>query len=225
MPKDILRIGFFLDGFTLKKVNEYYKIHHRFHSKLDFRSLKAWVQLQALKYFKICDNCDLQMESHYYHPYANPHVFTDKCEGTIRLEHELEAAGFRVHYNSRTPESGNFGPNLSLMEDALLFASFQKMNAIVLLSTQGQYAPLPDRLKIMGIPTLLLGWNFIYPKAKHSVRWKTDACLKETCAHYVAMEKVVDKDPNSTQAPTGFFFQCEHPFSRSRSAKWQSKCN
>jgi len=38
-----LRVGFFLDGYTLKKVNEYYRNHHRFRSQLDFRSLKSWV--------------------------------------------------------------------------------------------------------------------------------------------------------------------------------------
>ena len=70
----------------------------------------------------------------------------------------------------------------------------------------------------MGVPTLLLGWSFVYPKAKRNVYWKTDPCLRDRCAHYVAMEKVVDRTPNSTQGPSGFFFQCEHPFERSHSA-------
>ena len=43
-----LRIGFFLDGYTLRKVNEYYRVHHRFHSRLDFRGLKSWVQMQEM---------------------------------------------------------------------------------------------------------------------------------------------------------------------------------
>ena len=67
-------------------------------------------------------------------------------------------------------------------------------------------------------PTLLLGWSFVYPKAKRNIYWKTDPCLRDRCAHYVAMEKVVDRTPNSKQGPSGFFFQCEHPFERSHSA-------
>lgn len=222
MPQKTLRVTFLLDGFTLKKVNEYYKLYHRFHSNLDFRGIRNWVQLQALRYFEE-DYCDVEMESHYYHPYESPHDYARDREGTLRLEHELEAAGYRVHYNRRSPEDNDLGPNLSLMEDALLYAAFKKIDAVVLLSTQGQFAPLPDRLRLMGIPTLLLGWSFIYPKAKRTVHWKTDTCLRETCAHYVAMEKVVDRTPNSDMAPCGFFFQREHPFSRGRPAKWRKR--
>lgn len=214
-----LRVAFFVDGFTLKKVNDYYRVHHRFHSKLDFRSLKAWVQQQVIRYFQAGQYRDLELESHYYHPYRNPHIFSGCHEGAIRLQHELESAGYCVHYSNFVPEEGPLGPNLSLMEDALLFAAFRKLDAVVLFSTQGEFAPLPNRLRQMGIPTLLLGWNFQYPKAKRHVYWKTDNCLRETCAHYVAMEKVVDRNPNSDQGPSGFFFQSEHPFSRGGSFK------
>ena len=217
-PLPPLRIGFFLDGYTLKKVNEYYKVHHRFHSRLDFRGLKFWVQQQALHYFDCGLRRDLELESHYYHPFTNPHIH--KHDGAIRFEHELESAGYHVHFNRVVPSDDRVTPNMSLMEDALLFATYRKLDGVVLLSTQGQFAPLPDRLRMMGVPTLLLGWDLEYPKAKMMVHWKTDACLRETCAHYVAMEKVVDRNPNSGQGPSGFFFQCEHPFSRGRPAKW-----
>jgi hypothetical protein len=213
-----LRVGFFLDGYTLKKVNEYYRNHHRFRSQLDFRSLKSWVQMQSLKYFEAGKYRDLELEAHYYHPYRNPHIYREYHKGSIRLQHELEQAGYSVHFNPTAPVEGTLGPNMALMEDALLFAVYRKLDAVVLFSTQGQFAPLPSRLGLMGVPTLLLGWSFVYPKAKRNVYWKTDPCLRDRCAHYVAMEKVVDRTPNSKQGPSGFFFQCEHPFERSHSA-------
>jgi hypothetical protein len=200
-----LRIGFFLDGYTLKKVNDYYRNFHRFHSTLDFKSLRVWVEMQAIRYFEGEHFRELEMESHYYHPYANPHQNAVEREGTLRLEQQLISAGYTVHFNKRRIRDG-IGPNLSLMEDALLFAMYRKMDAIILLSTQGEYAPLPDRLRLMGIPMLLLGWNFIYPKSKYNVHWKTDSYLRRTCAHYVAMEKVVDKGC-CEKASRGFFFQ------------------
>lgn len=222
MPDKTLNVGFFLDGYTLKKVNEYYKVHHRFHSNVDFRGLKNWVQMQTLKFFD--PECRiLEMESHYYHPYRNPHIYGRSVEGTLKLEHELRSAGFQVHYSAHEEEDGQLGPNLSLMEDALLYASYGRMQAVVLLSTQGQFAPLPDRLRMMGVPTLLLGWDFIYPKKNRTVRWKTDPCLRETCAHYIAMEKVMDNGSKTDEPPRGFFFQKEHPFSRGRPAIWTSR--
>lgn len=221
MSESILRIGFFLDGYTFKKVNEYYRVHHRFHSHIDFRGLKSWVQMQAYKYFNK-DDKTIEMESHYYHPYRNPNVYGREFEGLLRFEHELSNAGFQVHYSLHDQEDGFLSPNMSLMEDALLLAVYNKVDAVVLLSTQGQFAPLPDRLRLMGIPTLLLGWDFIYPKAARTVRWRTDTCLRETCAFYVPMEKVMDNNPRSKMPPRGFFFQCERPFSRGRPAVWRT---
>jgi hypothetical protein len=173
--------------------------------------------MQAIRYFEGDRYRKLEMESHYYHPYRDPHVYARNCEGVFRLEQTLMECGYSVHFNNPA-ETSCVGPNLSLMEDALLMAMYRKLDAVVLLSTQGEYAPLPDRLRLMGVPTLVLGWDFVYPKAKYKVRWKTDSCLRRTCAHYVAMEKIVDSDPNGG-APRGFFFQCEHPFDKGRNPR------
>lgn len=216
MAQPALRVGFFLDGFTLKKVNEYYREHHRFHSNLDFRGLKLWVQVNALRYFSPGEVRDVEMESHYYHPYRNPHVYGRDVEGVLRLEHELRSVGYQVHYSE---VGGSAGPNLKLMEDAMLFATYCRMEAAVLFTTQGQFALLPDRLRLMGIPTLVLGWDFIYPKAKRTIRWKTDSYLRETCAHYVAMEKVAEVVPGAADPSCPLFFQSCHPFGHNPAKK------
>jgi hypothetical protein len=94
---------------------------------------------------------------------------------------------------------------MNLFSDALLFASYRKMDAVVLLSTQGQYAMLPDRLRMMGMPTLLLGWNFSYPKEDRVVRWKTDSGLMETSTYYVAMDRVAERCAPYSAGPGGLF--------------------
>ncbi|MCQ2102222.1 MAG: NYN domain-containing protein [Fibrobacter sp.] len=208
MSESLLRVGFFLDGYTLKKVNEYYRVHHRFHANLDFRGLKSWVQLQINRYFNKSRRV-VELESHYYHPQRNPHIYSSSANGVFKLEFELRNAGYQVHYSDRLEDDGHLGPNLSLIEDALMFAVYCKMEAVVLLSTQGQYAPLADKLRIMGIPVLLLGWSFEYPKEERSIHWKTDTCLRDNCAHYVAMEKVIDRDPKVDVPPVGFFVRPE----------------
>lgn len=204
MHSSYLRVGFFLDGFTLKKVNEYYREHHRFHSCIDFSGLKSWVLLQVHRYFNK-SNRIIELESHYYHPQRNPHIFGKGKSGVFKLEYELRNAGYQVHYSDRIEEDGHLRPNLSLMEDARIFAAYCNMDAVVLLSTQGQYLPLIGQLHDMGIPVLLLGWNFDYLKDERNVHWKTDTCLRENCAHYVAMEKVMDRDPRASVPPLGFF--------------------
>ena len=43
------RIGFFVDGYTLKKVNEYYRYYHPYKSRIDFKGLKNWAKFEALQ--------------------------------------------------------------------------------------------------------------------------------------------------------------------------------
>jgi hypothetical protein len=201
----VLRVGFFLDGYTLKKVNEYYLKYHRYHARLDFRALKGWVRDYAVRLLGR-EACPVEVEAHYYHPYVRS---TDVAElstgdGMDRFEKQLTLAGFEVHYN--TPDHANkMGPNMQLVEDAYLYAYYHKIDVLVLLSTQGQYAMLPDRLRMMGMPTLLLGWNFSYPKEDRVVRWKTDSGLMETSTYYVAMDRVAERCAPYSAVPGGLF--------------------
>lgn len=190
MKKDPLRLFFFVDGYTLKKVNEFYRFHHPFHCRLDFRALKNWARQEALRTFAPEASYAL-MDCHYYHPYKDPRMYGGSW-GLSCFERELRFAGYQIHYCDHVCREG-VRPNMSLLEDALTFASYHKMDAVVLLSTQGQYAPLPDRLRSMGLPTLLLGWQFSYTKDNRLVRWRTDPGLQELATRYVAMDRVAER--------------------------------
>jgi hypothetical protein len=45
----------------------------------------------------------------------------------------------------------------------------------------------------MGLPTLLLGWQFTYEKENRFVRWRTDPYLQEVSTYYVAMDRVAER--------------------------------
>lgn len=189
-PKNPFRVSLLVDGFTLKKVNEYYRFYHPLRSQLDFRALKNWVRREAQHVFAPSSRYAV-MDCHYYHPGRNPRIYGGS-HGLTCFERELRFAGFQIHYCEHVGPDG-VKPNMALLEDALVFASYRRMDAVVLFSTQGQYAPLPDRLRMMGLPTLLLGWNFSYAVGERSVRWKTDPNLQELSTYYVAMDRVADR--------------------------------
>lgn len=181
-------IGFFVDGFTLKKVNEYYRYYHPYRSRIDFRGLKNWAKFEALQVFKPKKN--VSWESHYYHPYQDPKKRAWHSPGIMRFEQQILDAGMQVHY-CENYRDGFTMPNMSLMEDAVVFSTYHRVNAVVLLTTQGQFSALPERVKAYNVPVLLLGWNFSYPKDSQWVYWKTDVRLRENSAYYIAMERVV----------------------------------
>jgi hypothetical protein len=189
-----MNVGLFIDGYTFKKVNEYYRYHHSRKSCIDFRGFKNWIAHMVRDKFKV-EN-ELRLEAHYYHPYQNPEE--DKpCEhiGTYRFENKLSEAGIQMHYNN-IPSTQK--PNLDLIDDAIMFSIYKKIDVAVLVSTQGQFAKLPSELQRLGVPLILLGWNFEYHGNQYLVKWHTDYVLKEKSFHYIPMEKVMDKK-NSTE--------------------------
>lgn len=186
---DDYRIGFFIDGFTLKRVNEYYRYYHPYRSRIDFKGLKGWVRAEAVHVFRPRGN--VSMEAHYYHPYKDPKARGWHTSGILRFEQQIAEAGMQVHYSENYLDN-QLNPNMALVDDAVVFSCYHKINAIVLLSTQGQYAILPQRVSRYKIPVLLLGWDFSYQKNNELVNWKTDNALKDRASYYVAMEKVVE---------------------------------
>jgi hypothetical protein len=203
-PKIPLRIAFFVDGFTLKKVNEYYRFFHPYHTRLDFRGLRSWARHEALKLFSPKSSF-CTMECHYYHPYKRPGDYASAC-GLKGLERELHHGGFNVHY-AESVGNDRFTPNLGLIDDALMFAAFGRMDVAVLFSTQGQFSIFPERLRAVGVKTLVLGWNFAYPKADRWVNWQTDSGLRESCDYYVAMEHIANKYPPVPEGRVGLFLR------------------
>ncbi len=203
-PKIPLRIAFFVDGFTLKKVNEYYRFFHPYHTRLDFRGLRSWARHEALKLFSPKSSF-CTMECHYYHPYKRPGDYASAC-GLKGLERELHHGGFNVHY-AESVGNDRFTPNLGLIDDALMFAAFGRMDVAVLFSTQGQFSIFPERLRSVGVKTLVLGWNFAYPKADRWVNWQTDSGLRESCDYYVAMEHIANKYPPVPEGRVGLFLR------------------
>ena len=203
-PKIPLRIAFFVDGFTLKKVNEYYRFFHPYHTRLDFRGLRSWARHEALKLFSPKSSFCTR-ECHYYHPYKRPGDYASAC-GLKGLERELHHGGFNVHY-AESVGNDRFTPNLGLIDDALMFAAFGRMGVAVLFSTQGQFSIFPERLRAVGVKTLVLGWNFAYPKADRWVNWQTDSGLRESCDYYVAMEHIANKYPPVPEGRVGLFLR------------------
>lgn len=190
-PNAPFKAGLFVDGFTLRKVNEYYRNLYPECSGINFLGLKHWVAVQVSRYF--WPGRSVQMMAHYYHPYRNPEEDKDyRHRGMMHFSDELQKAGFDVHF-AGVNYANDLCPNLELKEDVLLYARYHQLDALVLVSTQGQFASLVQSLSTLGIQTLLLGWNFVYHNKDREVHWHTDQDLKRSASYYVPMELIMKK--------------------------------
>ena len=193
MPKTQkpFRIGFFIDGFTLHKVNHYYKYYHKCHSHISFSGLRNFVMKQVKPYCP--KNKSLILEGHYYHSRKNP-AYDNECPFNTsleRFEEKLLDQGIQMHYPN-APLDWKTSGNSDLINDIKMYAMFQEIDIVVLLSTQGFYAETAKMLREQKIPLILLGWNFSYPKNQKLILWKTDIDLKNYAFQYIAMEKIMD---------------------------------
>lgn len=182
--KDIDFVGLFIDGFTLRKVNEFYRRYHLKKSEIHFSRFRRWCFEEALNRLNLGEK--FSTEAHYYHPFEDPRVMHGSCrhERTLLFERRLQEARIQVHYNIPSPlYLGK--PNMDLMEDIFLFTSYRRFRAVILVTTQGQYVPVLSKLHSMKIPSLLIGWNFEYPGKGRTVQWRTDTALQKKCTRYI----------------------------------------
>lgn len=185
------RVGLFVDGFTLRKVNEYYRTLHPEFAGVNFLGLRNWAAVQASRYF--WPGKSVELMAHYYHPYRDPDADGDfRHAGVKYFSMELSKAGFEVHFAS-VNYANRLCPNLELADDVMLYAEYRQLDALVLASTQGQFASVPLKLGAMNIPTLLLGWNFTYRNREKEVHWHTDVNLRREATFYVPMERIMNK--------------------------------
>ena len=105
-----LRVFFIVDGYTLKKANDYYRLYHPCHTPLDFRAIKNWARKEALRLFTPVSRY-AQMQCHYYHPYKDPQMYCHS-HGISCLERELRYTGFQIHYCEQVGPDG-VKPNMS----------------------------------------------------------------------------------------------------------------
>ena len=86
MTQEPFHIDFYIDGFTLKKVNDFYRNYHPFHTTLDFLGFKNWARDQALRLFNPPKKYAL-MYCHYYHPDRDPKVCGSINDGIFIPRH------------------------------------------------------------------------------------------------------------------------------------------
>ena len=82
-----LKVGLCVDGFTMRKVNEYYRSANPECSGINFLGLKHWVAVQASRYF--WPGHPIEMMAHYYHPYRNPEAAQNRQRHVLRRLRDL----------------------------------------------------------------------------------------------------------------------------------------
>jgi len=189
---------FCIDGFTFKRISDFYKYEHKRHSRLSIAAMETFLRYEIERRFGWkSDPEHLEIEKHFYHPNENPETACYRLEvedALLRFEKALTDFGYNIHYarygrgNTINPK-----PNENIYSDWLIAKQLRKYNAFALFSTQGQYLHLLRQTKRCEIPIVLIGWDgaCINSSGQPSV-WKTDKDLIGCANAYCPLERILN---------------------------------
>jgi len=188
---------FCIDGFSFKRINDFYRYEHKRHSRLSIAAMETFLRYEMTR--RLDWNCfpeNLDIEKHFYHPSESPrNAFynRDVKDAMLKFEGKLIDCGYNIHY-SRRPNALKPCPNNDIFNDWLIAMELRKYDIFVLLTTQGQYAGIFRQAKRHGIKTLLIGWDSICMNSKGANGlWKTDKDLIGYANIYCPLEKMLNR--------------------------------
>ena len=213
---------FCIDGFSFKRINDYYRYEHQRRSRLNVAALESYLRYEIANCLNIpSDSQSLSFEKHFYHPSRSPHSFDykgDFCKNMLKFEENLKKANYKIHYSQKTAAIG-FRPNETLFADSMLAMQLKKFDIFILLSTQGQHAKILQQINASQVPSILLGWNAVCKNSSGmDSKWKTDKLLRKNASVYCQLEKTLNlpkgKNPLADNMFENFFSHyCQPEFS------------
>jgi len=203
---------FCIDGFTFKRISDFYKYEHKRRSRLSVAAMETFLRYEIKRRFGWESGIEhLDVEKHFYHPNENPERARYRLEveeAILKFKRALTDFGYNIHYakyghgNMINPK-----PNENIYSDWLIASQIRKYDVFALLSTQGQYSCLMRQNKLCEIPTILIGWDgaCINSTGQPSL-WKTDKTLIECANAYCPLERVLNM-PNSKHPFVDIMFE------------------
>jgi len=176
---------FCIDGFSFRRINDFYRYEHRIRSRLNIAAIETYLRFEITR--RLDWNCgteELDIEKHFYHP-------GESSQRTF--EQKLIDCGYKVHY-SRRANALEPKPNNNIFTDWLIARALRKYDIFILLTTQGQYRNIFRHAKKCKTQSLLIGWD---SPCKNSTgidsRWKTDKKLIGYAGVYCPLEKTLNQ--------------------------------
>lgn len=200
----LTRIGLFYDGNYFLHVSNYYAFNHPRNSRLSLRGLHDFIRHQVAKLedteAEICQIVDM-------HFFRNRISAIDAQQRGNLLYYDrvfediLTWEGVTIHYlpqrgsaMRREDKSINVKMALEVYESAML----KEFDVVVLITSDGDYAPLVRKLNGLGTRVMVLSWDFEFDdnEGKHVVT-RTSQELLDEVSYPLAMHDIIEKKSSS----------------------------
>lgn len=203
----LCRIGVFYDGNYLLHASNYYNYNHPQRRRLSLSGIHKFVKTKVAEFNDVeVSRCQIA-QAHYFRGRLNAadaanrgnQLYNDRVFDDI-----LMSEGIHTHYLPLRNMMGRReerGIDVWLSLEAYELALSGGIDAIVLIVSDADYTPLVRKITTLGIPVIILGWDFEYT-TDDGVRMvtKTSHELLTLATYPLAMEEIIsdgldDRDP------------------------------
>lgn len=200
----LTRIGLFYDGNYFLHVSNYYAFNHPRNSRLSLRGLHDFIRHQVAKLedteAEICQIVDM-------HFFRNRISAIDAQQRGNLLYYDrvfediLTWEGVTIHY---LPQRGSAmrredkSINVKMALEVYELSMLKEFDVVVLITSDGDYAPLVRKLNALGTRVMVLSWDFEFDdnEGKHVVT-RTSQELIDEVSYPLAMHDIIEKKSSS----------------------------
>lgn len=201
----ITKIGVFYDGNYFYHVSNYYNYVHERQGRISIAGLHDFIRQKASELeggnYRHCHIVD----AHYFRGRLNA---ADASQKGNQLYYErvfddiLMSEGVTTHYypvKSVNGQRQDKGVDVWLSLEAFELAFYKRFDIVVLIASDGDYAPLARKLNSLGIKVMLLSWDFEFRDDYGNQKvTRTSQDLLDVATYPIAMHELInnrhDKD-------------------------------
>jgi len=201
---------FCIDGFSFKRISDFYKHEHDRHSRLSVAAMEAYLRYEIERRLEWKSDFEhLKIEKHFYQPGENPQKTfykSDVKEAILKFEKNLTYSGYAVHY-AQMANMAKPTPNEGMFADWVIANELRNFDIFILFSTQGQYVNILRQTNQCKILSMLIGWNSSCRNSTgENSRWKTDKALIKYASVYCPLERMLNL-PNEKHPLADIMFE------------------
>jgi uncharacterized LabA/DUF88 family protein/cold shock CspA family protein len=223
--KNLTRIGIFYDGNYFYHVSNYYNYVHEKQNRISIAGLHDFIRQQASEVEGNGGNfhqCQI-VDAHYFRGRLNAVEASQKGN---QLYYErvfddiLMSEGITTHYfpvktgNGQRPERE---VDVWLALEAFELSLYKQFDILVLIASDGNYAPLVRKLNTLGTRVMLLSWEFEFRDDYGNQRvTRTSQELQDVVTYPIAMHEIINGKSEKDKLLTTSLFVPKENHSLSR---------
>lgn len=198
MENKLCRIAVFYDGTYFFKVSNYYLYQHERRARLSFKGLHEFIKAEVSKSEGIDERHCQIVDVAYFRgrlsaQQAQEHdkLFADRVFEDVLMKANITL--FQRHVRTR-PDGGfeEKGIDVWLALEAYEMASLKKYDVCVLVTGDGDFVPLVNKLNTLGSRVMLLGWDFTYERDGRTYTTSASSELVDRVNYPISMHTQID---------------------------------